>query len=156
MYFGAVKTNEGFQKGHLKGWANQALTAENAPLIMSIKQDVKLLNDNVVRLTVEEALSRVIAKRGLRARDYRYFLPHYSSHYFRDRLHDAMANIDFSIPYEKWFTNLYTKGNTGSASIFIMLHELIETKALLPGEKILCFVPESGRFTSCYFQLTVV
>jgi 3-oxoacyl-[acyl-carrier-protein] synthase-3 len=156
MYFGAVKETDGDDKGRLKGWANQALTRENAPLFMSIKQDVKLLNDHAVRLTVEEALGRVIAKRRLRPGDYSYFLPHYSSHYFRDRLHGAMERIGFSIPYEKWFTNLYTKGNTGAASIFIMLHELIETRALHSGEKILCFVPESGRFTGCYFQLTVV
>lgn len=156
MYFGAVKETDGADKGCLKGWANQALTTENAPLFMSIKQDVKLLNDHAVRLTVEEALGRVIAKRGLRAKDYRYFLPHYSSHYFRDRLYAAMEKIDFPIPPEKWFTNLYTKGNTGAASIFIMIDELVETKELNPGEKILCFVPESGRFTGCYFQLTVV
>ena len=155
MCFGAVKETEGHNQGRLRSWAHQPLTTENAPLFMSIKQDVKLLNENIVRLGVDKPLPKVMAKRSIHPEDYAYFLPHYSSHYFREKLYNALEKTGFKIPYEKWFTNLYTKGNTGSASIFIMLHELIETRPLQSGQKILCLVPESGRFTSCYFQLTV-
>jgi len=61
-----------------------------------------------------------------------------------------------SIPQEKWFTNLYTRGNTGAASILIMLDEFLREVRPRAGEKILCMVPESGRFNTAYLQLTVV
>ena len=65
-----------------------------------------------------------------------------------------MAGI--AIPEDKWYTNLYERGNTGCASIFIMLDEFIRTRRLKAGEKILCMVPESGRFNCAYMQLTVI
>jgi 3-oxoacyl-[acyl-carrier-protein] synthase III len=60
------------------------------------------------------------------------------------------------IPEERWFTNLYTRGNTGCASIYLMLEELFHSGKLEAGQKIFCFVPESGRFTTAYLMLTVV
>ena len=56
---------------------------------------------------------------------------------------------------EKWFSNLTSKGNTGTASIFIMLDELMYSGKLKVGDKILCMVPESGRFITSFMQLTV-
>ena len=47
-------------------------------------------------------------------------------------------------------------GNTGSASIYIMLDEFMRTHRLASGEKILCYVPESGRFSSSFMLLEVV
>jgi 3-oxoacyl-[acyl-carrier-protein] synthase-3 len=67
-----------------------------------------------------------------------------------------MGEIGFSIPFERWFTNLATKGNTGSASIYIMLEELFHSGRLTRGETILCMIPESGRFSVAYMFLTVV
>ena len=151
MYSGADK-----QEGSLVGWMNYNAKEREQLSIMSVKQDVKLLNENIVRTTVEKALSTIIKKRNLSPNNYDYFLPHYSSHYFREKLYVGLENIDFVIPIEKWFTNLTEKGNTGSASIFIMLEELFSTKNLKPGEKVLCYVPESGRFSSAFMQLTVV
>jgi hypothetical protein len=58
------------------------------------------------------------------------------------------------IPEEKWFTNLYIRGNTGGASIYLMLKELLNSDKLQPGQKIFCFVPKSGRFTTVYMMLT--
>ena len=121
-----------------------------------VKQDVKILNDNIVALTVEKALTKIAHKRAIKPEDFTYFLPHYSSDYFREKLFVGLENINFSIPYEKWFTNLIEKGNTGSASIFIMLEELFNSGRLQKGEKLLCYVPESGRFSSGFMQLTVV
>ena len=60
--------------------------------------------------------------------------------------------IKFGIPA----TNLQTKGNTGSASIFIILDELFRSGRLQPGDRLLGFVPESGRFTGSLMHLTVV
>ena len=123
---------------------------------MSVKQDVKLLNEHIIHYTVEEALQRSIRRHGLRVEDVDYFLPHYSSHFFRDKVAQGLANIGFAIPEHKWFTNLPSKGNTGSASIYIMLDEFMRTHRLASGEKILCYVPESGRFSSSFMLLEVV
>ena len=57
---------------------------------------------------------------------------------------------------ERWFTNLKYKGNTGAASIFIMLDELFKSGKLKAGQRILFMVPESARFTFACMHLTVV
>ncbi|KPH95957.1 3-oxoacyl-ACP synthase [Pseudoalteromonas porphyrae] len=151
MYAGAEKID-----GQLKSWTRYDSKEREQQSILSVKQDVKLLNENIVKYTVEDALSKIAKKRALTATDYDFFLPHYSSGYFRERLFDGLSNIDFQIPFEKWFTNLTEKGNTGSASIFIMLDELFKSGRLTDGQKLLCYVPESGRFSSAFMQLTVV
>ena len=72
------------------------------------------------------------------------------------RLADGLAEADLPIPQERWFTNLTSKGNTGAASIFIILEELFNGGRLRSGERLLCYVPESGRFSSAFMHLTVV
>lgn len=151
MYAGADKVD-----GQLKGWAHYSSEERIEQSIFSVKQDVKLLNENIVKVTVEEALSEIVKKRNIASNDYDFFLPHYSSGYFRERLYEGLENINFPIPYDKWFTNLTSKGNTGSASIFIMLAELFNSDALKAGHKLLCYIPESGRFSSAFIQITVV
>jgi 3-hydroxy-3-methylglutaryl CoA synthase len=49
---------------------------------------------------------------------------------------------------------LYSPGNTGGASISLILKELFNSQKLQPGQKIFCFVPKSGRFTTAYMRLT--
>ncbi|MGJ0314093.1 beta-ketoacyl-ACP synthase III [Aliarcobacter cryaerophilus] len=124
--------------------------------LLSVRQDVKLLNENIVEYTVVKPLQEIIKKRDIKASDYNYFLPHYSSLYFRDKLYEGLKKVNFEIPYEKWFTNLTNFGNTGSASIYIILEELFNSGKLKKGEKILCYVPESGRFSTAFFSLEVV
>ena len=101
-------------------------------------------------------LQYILGKRTLRPEDIDHFLPHYSSEYFRSRLYEAILKVGFDVPLERWFTNLTTRGNTGAASIYIMLDELIRSGAVKTGQRILCWVPESGRFSGCYFHLTAV
>lgn len=152
MYAGAEKN----EAGDLVGWRE---VREPGELIeksyFTVKQDVKLLNDNIVEITVERALAGVMERRGLAPGDVDWFLPHMSSEYFRDRLQASMEKIGCHIPQDRWFTNLTTRGNTGSASIYIMLEELMRSGRVRRGERILCFVPESGRFTAVYMLLTV-
>jgi 3-oxoacyl-[acyl-carrier-protein] synthase-3 len=76
--------------------------------------------------------------------------------YFDEKVYEALVELDFEIPRERWFTNLTTRGNTGSASIYIMLDELLKSGRLKSGERLLCFVPESGRFSSSFMLLSVV
>ncbi|MBE3115668.1 hypothetical protein IMZ68_00540, partial [Candidatus Bathyarchaeota archaeon] len=73
-----------------------------------------------------------------------------------DKIYDAMVGINFKIPYEKWFSNLTYKGNTGAASIYVMMEELFHSDKLKEGQRILCYIPESGRFSAAYMLLTVV
>ncbi len=153
MYAGADKLPD----GRLRGWREHARLADALEArSFLVKQDVKLLNDNIVTVAVDRMLAAVIAKHRLTPDQVDWFLPHYSSDYFRPELASKMAAIDFGIPEERWFTNLSSKGNTGSASIYIILEELFHSGRLTPGEKLLCFVPESGRFSMCYMLLTVV
>ena len=153
MYCGAEKQTG----GTLAGWrefASMRDVVEHS--VFSIHQDVKLLDTNIVPLTVESGLSKARDKHQLTPETIDYFLPHFSSEYFRPKLRQGLENIDFDIPEEKWFTNLTSKGNTGAASIYIMLEELFHSGRLQQDEKILCFVPESGRFSTAFMLLTVV
>jgi 3-oxoacyl-[acyl-carrier-protein] synthase-3 len=85
-----------------------------------------------------------------------YLCSHYSSHSLRVEAVMALKNAGALIDESKWFSNLYTKGNTGTASIFIMLEELYREKPLKSGQKILCHVPESGRCLNGLMMLEVV
>lgn len=87
-----------------------------------------------------------------------WFLCHYSSERFKPMIAKLMQEAGIAIADDKWFSNLSTKGNTGAASIFIMLDALFKSKKnqLKVGDQIFGFVPESGRFTVAYFLLEVV
>ena len=153
MYAGGHKNED----GSVTGWRQLSSLAEALEKnYFALKQDTELLGEHVIRLTVNEGLARAVARRKLRASDVDWFLPHYSSEFFRDKVHDAMVSIGFPVPYEKWFTNLAYKGNTGSASIYVMMEELFHSGRLKEGDTLLCYIPESGRFSVAYMLLTVV
>jgi 3-oxoacyl-[acyl-carrier-protein] synthase III len=153
MYAGAVKHED----GSITGWRQiDSLKEALDKNYFALKQDTVILNREIVKVAVDLALVRTIEKRNLKADDVDWFLPHFSSYFFRDKLFKSMEDIGFVIPYEKWFTNLASKGNTGSASIYVMLEELFHSGNLKEGQRILCFIPESGRFSMAYMLLTVV
>lgn len=151
MYSGAQKLDS----GRLKGWQNFSPMDCAKESVFSIKQDVKLLSKNIVDYTIVRPLKDIMASKGLRACDVDHFLPHYSSEHFRQKAFDGLQCADFAIPYERWFTNLSDRGNTGSASMYIMLEELFRSDRLKVGQRILCYVPESGRFSTAFMLLTV-
>ncbi|MDR9499837.1 MAG: beta-ketoacyl-ACP synthase III [Hydrogenovibrio sp.] len=151
MFAGALQNDD----GTLTGWRQVSPESLLDQSVLSIKQNVKQLNERIIPLAVTETLSRIIDETGLTPDQVDHFLPHISSMYFYDRVARALDEMHFSISDHKWFTNLSTKGNTGSASIFIMLDEFVRTRHLTPGETILCFVPESGRFSSGFMLLEV-
>ncbi|MFY9089684.1 beta-ketoacyl-ACP synthase III [Arcobacter aquimarinus] len=124
--------------------------------LLSVRQDVKLLNENIIEYTVTKPVIEIVKRKNIKVDDYDYFLPHYSSTYFRDKVYEGLKRANFEIPYEKWFTNLVTYGNTGSASMYIMLEELFNSGKLQKGQKILCYIPESGRFSTAFMSLEVV
>jgi 3-oxoacyl-[acyl-carrier-protein] synthase III len=152
MYTGANKDKQG-RLG--KSWLDYSNFQEaDTDGAINLKQDIKLVN-NIITLGVD-GFFELIDKGKIKSDEIDYLVCHYSSHYFKGKIVELMAKAGVSIPEEKWFTNLYTKGNTGSASIFIMLEELMNEGKLKPGEKILCMVPESGRFLTAFMYLTVV
>ncbi len=128
--------------------------AAEADGALLIRQDVRLL-ENVVKLGVDGFL-RLIAADKVKVSEIDHVLCHFSSEYFKTRIFDMLAIAGASIPEHKWYTNLYTRGNTGCASLFIMLDEFRRTQACKVGDKIICMVPESGRFNNAYMQLTMV
>jgi len=152
MYAGAEKQAD----GSLKGWREYESQQWLEHSIFAVKQDVKQLNENIVEYTVTKPLKELVDAGKVAANQIDYFIPHYSSGYFRDRLYQGMLEAGCDIPQERWFTNLPSKGNTGSASIYIMLEELFHSGRLKRGDRLLCYVPESGRFSTAFMQLKVV
>lgn len=122
--------------------------------MMKVRQDTKLLPE-IVKLGVEEYL-RLLQRERLRADEIDHLLCHYSSHFFKSEILALLEQAGAMIPEKKWFTNLYTKGNTGAASIFIMLDEALRGGRFNEGETILLMVPESGRFSVSFAKLKVV
>ena len=142
--------------GALTGWAKFSPREWAEKSIFAIKQDVKLLDSQVVEATLEIPLREVIHRRKLKADDIDWFLPHMSSRYFRQPIADGLARAGLPIPFERWFSNLESCGNTGSASMYIMVDALRRGGRLASGQRLLCFVPESGRFSGGLMSLTVV
>ena len=95
MYAGAVKQED----KSLRGWREYARAGMlERQGVMTIKQDARLLNREVIRTLVGQSLPEVVAKHGLKANDIDWFLPHYSSAYFREPLLTKLEEIDFAIP----------------------------------------------------------
>lgn len=152
MYGGSEKMED----GSLKGWPSYEPKQWTERSVFTLKQDVKQLNEHVMPYTVQRPLQEIPELKALDPRSITWFVPHYSSHYFRDKVYEHMLKAGFNIPQERWFTNLYSKGNTGAASIYIILEELFHSGKLKSGERILCYVPESGRFSTAWIHLTAV
>lgn len=120
---------------------------------INLKQDIRLL-DQVVKTGVAHYFE-LIDKKKINVEKVDWLCCHYSSEYFKEPIKELMRKGGGEIANEKWFSNLSTKGNTGAASIYIMLEELMYSGKLKVGDTILCMVPESGRFITSFMQLTV-
>jgi len=151
MYMGAEKQPD----GALRGWMDYSACEREANSVFTLKQDVRLLNEAVIDYTLVKPLQRIMAQRSLSAEHVDWFLPHMSSEYFRAPGAAGLERVGLPIPQERWFTNLDRVGNVGSASMYIMLDELLRSGRLREGQHLLCVVPESGRFSSGFIYLTV-
>lgn len=151
MYAGTRKREDGRSGRSWHDYNSFALASRDGAMLL--KQDLNIL-DNIVTLGVARYFELIEAGR-FRPEDIDRVVCHYSSHHFRGKIFDLLEKGGGMISEDRWFTNLYTKGNTGSASILIMLEELFNEDCLKPGQRILCMVPESGRFVISYMLLTV-
>ena len=150
MYMGAEK----LQDGTLKGYLDYSAEEISNKSLLSIKQDVKLLSENIVPLG-GVGLKAALDKHGLRSEDVDYFLPHMSSNFFKDKIFKRLIENETGITYDRWFVNLDKLGNVGAASVYLMVDELFHSGKLKQGDKILLLVPESARFSYMYSLLTV-
>ncbi|WP_280189828.1 iron-containing redox enzyme family protein [Delftia sp. PS-11] len=122
---------------------------------LALRQDIRLLPhlfDVCIHEYAHLAHTGWVPQRGID-----HFLCHYSSERFIPVVGELLDKAQLTIARERWWSNLAWRGNTGAASIFVMLSEFLRTQSqrLKPGDTVLCFIPESGRFTAGYMLLEV-
>jgi len=137
-------------RSHLDYPSWHAAEADGA---LALRQDIRLL-PHLFDVAIHE-YAQLVRSGWVEPSRIKHFLCHYSSAKFIPVVEDLLDKANLSIPKEYWWSNLAWRGNTGAASILIMLAEFLQTKTLTPGEQILCFIPESGRFTAAYMLLEV-
>lgn len=120
---------------------------------LSLRQDIRLL-PHLFDIGIHE-YAGLVREGWLDPSRVDHFLCHYSSEKFIPVVDDLMHKAGLAIARERWYSNLAWRGNTGAASIMIMLAEFLQTKTLKPGEQIFCYVPESGRFMAAYMLFEV-
>ncbi len=150
MYAGGDK----LENGEIRPWSDFHSNEWLEQSIFAIKQDVKLLDKYILEKGAE-SMQAALCKNKVNPDEITYFLPHVSSYYFVDKLQKSLADRGIEIPMEKWFMNLKHVGNVGSASIYLMVEEIMNSGKLKKGDKLLLSVPESGRFSYAYAYLTV-
>lgn len=120
---------------------------------LALRQDIRLL-PHLFDVSLHEHL-KLVRDGWVDPARIDHFLCHYSSQRFQPVVADLLARAGCAIPAERWYSNLVTRGNTGAASIFVMLAEFLQTRALRPGQQIYCFVPESGRISAAFLMFSV-
>ncbi len=151
MYAGAVRSPD----GSLTGWADYPIEEWGKQSIFSFKQDTRLLGVKVVPIG-SQYWKELVEKHNIDIDKLTWFLPHISSEFFREKIANEITRLGVPIAPEKWFTNLSSVGNIGSAAPYVMLEELFNNGKLKKGDTIVIMVPESARFTYIYAHLTVV
>lgn len=119
-----------------------------------LRQDIRLL-PQLFEVAIHE-YARLAGQGWVDPARVDHLLCHYSSEKFAPVVADLLERSGMNIPRTRWYTNLAERGNTGAASIFIMLADFLRSREIRPGQQILCFVPESGRFTVAFLLFEVV
>ena len=132
-------------------WTHSLSFAHAAPLCMKLDNANRLLSQDVTILTryfydfAGKFVSAALDRHHEQIDSYHMVLPHMSSYFFRRKMEKIMQDLsrkpEQPVPY---WTNLATAGNTGSASIYIMLDEYLRQHQLANGDRLLLFIPESG------------
>ena len=149
MYAGADKN----EKGDLIGWAQFPEEEWLNRSLFSLKQDTKLLDENIIKFS-GRFMKEIAIKRNFDPESVDWFMPHLSSMYFEEKIEQELAFYKYDIPKSKWFMNLSTIGNTGSVSPYSMLEELNRSGRAKKGDRILLMVPESARFSYAFALIT--
>jgi 3-oxoacyl-[acyl-carrier-protein] synthase III len=139
--------------GHTWLDTSSAAAAERAGMLR-LRQDVRAL-PGLFREGLAEFVRLVGAGR-LDPSTVDHVLCHYSARHFRADIFRLLREAGLMMDESRWFSNLRTCGNTGAASIFVMLEECWRDNRFRPGEQVLLIVPESGRFSFAFALLTCV
>lgn len=150
MIGGAVKEN-----GRVVSWGSQRdLDSAIKQGCFVLAQDLKLVYE-MIPTWVGHYLS-LVQDGSIVIDEIDHVVSHYSSESLKTEVVKLLTQAGAMIDDERWFSNLTYKGNTGTASIFILLNELFYSGKLKPGEKVLCHVPESGQAYNSFMLLEVV
>lgn len=141
--------------GRLKSWKEFSPEEIKDRGVLVGKQDIRQLKKHAIKYWVDH-IETVLAKHNLNPEEVDYVLPHLSSMLFYDQVNDELIARGIALTKEKWFVNLPSVGNVGSAAIYVALEELMRTKGIKHRQKILLLVPESGRFSYGTVLLTRV
>lgn len=150
MYIGSPDT------GCAKTWGDYptaAAAAADGALVL--RQDLPLL-PHLVKVGVDE-YDRLLRLGKFDPSTLTWIPAHYSSERMKTIVMKEFARrgIDGGRP-EMWYSNLTSVGNIGSASIYVILDEMMEQGLIKDGDTMLCMVPESGRFAVSFMHLTAV
>lgn len=135
-------------------WQDLSVAEADAAGMFLLRQDVSMLDD-LARTGIQQ-FEELVDIGLVDVHHLDHVVCHYSTNAFRDVAFDALRRRVPTLDTDRWFSNLETRGNTGSASIFIALEEAWRTGRFAPGETVLLAVPESGRFSFAFAHLTVV
>lgn len=138
----------------LATWAFAGPAAAHAAGAVALLQDFELLK-RVIRAWVGVYLQKVDQGRIVPGQ-VDHLLCHYSARSLREEIVSLLEKTAGMIPEQKWFSNLASVGNIGSASIWVMLDAFLKSGRLKPSEKVLCVVPESGRAFVGFMMLEAV
>lgn len=144
-------------------WTHSMSFAHSTELCMKMEsrsarlsQDVTVLSRHLFKSS-REFLADAMQRHCDSLDQYHVVLPHLSSFFFQRRMERVMQEQvqrpNHQVPY---WTNLATVGNTGSASIYVMLDQYLREHSLTDGDRVLMFIPESGQFNYVLVSLTVV
>jgi 3-oxoacyl-[acyl-carrier-protein] synthase-3 len=138
-----------------RSWLDYPTFAEaEADGALALRQNMRLL-PRLIKTAADEC-QRLMQVGMVRPDEISHIAVHYSTEALKPRAQREFARRGLDIGSDLWYSNLPEVGNIGCAAIFVILDGLMRTGRLQPGEKILCFVPESGRFTVSFALLTVV
>lgn len=143
------------EDGSLKPWSHYPTISEAAQAgAFQLRQDMAALYRMLPVWLAE--MMRLVDEGRISIGEIDWFVCHYSAHSLREEMIRLATRAGCMIPEERWFTNLYEKGNVGAASIFLLLTDLLARPDLKPGQRVLCAVPESGQCLMGYALMTVV
>lgn len=143
-------------------WTHSRSYAHEAPLCMKLEnqgvrlsQDISILSKYLFPLA-KKFSAEVMQRHNEDLADYKMILPHLSSFFFRKKMERVMQQFSSSEEPVPYWTNLATAGNTGSASIYIMLDSYLREHEVNDGDRLMLFIPESGQFNFVMVSLTAV
>lgn len=122
---------------------------------LSLRQNLRML-PHLVKVGIDE-YEKLLAEGRFVPERLRWAPVHYSSERMKQMVLKELRTRKVRSPAsDAWYSNLSQVGNIGSASIFVILEEIMSRGLVNAGDSLLCMVPESGRFSISFMHLTGV